>query len=665
MEKKLISQAKKNLRDYKIIESFIAGIVLTGNEIKSLRNYQSSINEAYVFPQQQELYIINMHVAAYKYSHAVNLAQNHDTRRRRKLLLKKKEINKIIGQAKAKSYVIIPLKLFFNDREAIKRKKIEQLEKRLQIFTSELEKIRSNRISLELIGGLMVEYQGEKKMIKSLASLRVSPSHELIVRAFDSKLVPLISKVILNNQLGYKVERSTKEEIYFTLLPTTAEIREGLIRNVKMITEEGKKSFRLIHQDIKKSLKEDKGLSQDQKRSYEKQSDKLIKDYQDRLVLAEEKKIQSVPEQFFQAVFEKEMTGEMVGDEDHQQPVLRNVGFTGIAPINNDFFINLNRQLREASDESEVPRDGDGKFTYRVVGVPKIDRDTGNQVWTDEQPYYLEDENGKVIGEATQPDGEITGNFPYYKLLNTSNNTLIKLPQRMEKVLTDSFGIEHEEFEELIKGCVENSDDFADNIHRLQFRGDKNSWPKPSIRETSLAELLNIPEIRDSITGDNNNHQPKLVSIEQIEDFNETLTGLEFSTNYRKFYGKVLGNGLERQRKLQEIDEVLFKKVRNKVNDLKDLKKLVLGDTEEIKNDKEEFNGKEMIKRVELAELMKELLKKEREANPNNNHENDKQGNEQVSELEKAKFIAIQRIRQELTKDPEITEQELEEDKRR
>lgn len=181
-----------------------------------------------------------------------------------------------------------------NNWEAIKRKKIEQLEKRLQIFTSELEKIRSNRISLELIGGLMVEYQGEKKMIKSLASLRISPSHELIVRAFDPKLVPLISKVVLNNQLGYKIERSTKEEIYFTLLPTTAEIREGLIRNVKMITEEGKKSFRLIHQDIKKSLKEDKSLSQDQKRSYEKQGDKLIKDYQDKLALAEEKKIREL-----------------------------------------------------------------------------------------------------------------------------------------------------------------------------------------------------------------------------------------------------------------------------------------------------------------------------------------------------------------------------------
>ena len=161
----------------------------------------------------------------------------------------------------------------------------------MQVFIDKLEKVRSNRISLELVGGLRVEYHGEKRMIKSLASLRVSPSHELVVRAFDSKVVPLISKVVLDNQLGYKVERSTKEEVYFTLLPMTKEIRERLIKNVKMITEEGKKFFRLIHQDIKKSLKEDKSLSQDQKRNYEKQGDKLVKDYQDRLVLAEEKKI--------------------------------------------------------------------------------------------------------------------------------------------------------------------------------------------------------------------------------------------------------------------------------------------------------------------------------------------------------------------------------------
>jgi len=59
-------------------------------------------------------------------------------------------------------------------------------------------------------------------------------------------------------------------------------------------------------------------------------------------------------------------------------------------------------------------------------------------------------------------------------------------------------------------------------------------------------------------------------------------------------------------------------------------------------------------------------LKKEKDKqNPDNNHEDDKQEDEQISELEKAKFVAIQRIRQELTKEPEITEQELEEDKRR
>lgn len=116
MESKVITQVKKNFRDYKIIEKFVAGIVLTGNEIKSLRSYQASISEAYIFSQQQELYITNMHIATYKYSYAINLAQSLDTKRRRKLLLKRKEISRIIRQSKAKNYTIIPLQLFFNDR---------------------------------------------------------------------------------------------------------------------------------------------------------------------------------------------------------------------------------------------------------------------------------------------------------------------------------------------------------------------------------------------------------------------------------------------------------------------------------------------------------------------------------------------------------------------
>ena len=113
MESKLVARAKKNFRDYRIIERLVAGMALTGNEIKSLRSHQVSIGEAYVLPQQNELYIINMHIAAY--SHASSLAKV-DTRRKRKLLLKRREINKIIGTMKAKGYVLIPLQLFITNK---------------------------------------------------------------------------------------------------------------------------------------------------------------------------------------------------------------------------------------------------------------------------------------------------------------------------------------------------------------------------------------------------------------------------------------------------------------------------------------------------------------------------------------------------------------------
>ncbi|MEG7978436.1 MAG: ribosome-recycling factor [Mollicutes bacterium UO1] len=154
--------------------------------------------------------------------------------------------------------------------------------------------MRSNQISLEIIRGAIVNYQGERKPIKSVANLRISPNHELVIRPFEAKMVPLITKTILDNQLGYRVKRSTKEEVYFTLSPLTREIRQKLIKDVKSTTEEGKKALRLIHQEIKNLLKKDKGLSQDQKRSYEKQGEKLVKDFQDKLIIAEEKKIKEL-----------------------------------------------------------------------------------------------------------------------------------------------------------------------------------------------------------------------------------------------------------------------------------------------------------------------------------------------------------------------------------
>jgi len=116
---KIISQVKK-LHNYRISEKFTAGIILTGNEIKSLRNYHNSINEAYISPQEGELYIINMHIAAYKYSQPKNFSEVYNSKRKRKLLLHRSEIRNLIFQLKTKSYSLFPLTLFINEKGWVK-----------------------------------------------------------------------------------------------------------------------------------------------------------------------------------------------------------------------------------------------------------------------------------------------------------------------------------------------------------------------------------------------------------------------------------------------------------------------------------------------------------------------------------------------------------------
>jgi ribosome recycling factor len=147
---------------------------------------------------------------------------------------------------------------------------------------------------LEAIRGLMIDYQGGKKPIKSVANLRISSSHELVIQPFEPKLIPLIVKTILDNQLGYKVERSTKEEVYLVLSPITKEIREKLVQEVRVITEEGKAAFRRTRQEFRDWVKKDKNISQDQKKNYETQIDKIVKDYQDKIIVIEEKKIKEL-----------------------------------------------------------------------------------------------------------------------------------------------------------------------------------------------------------------------------------------------------------------------------------------------------------------------------------------------------------------------------------
>lgn len=99
--------------DYHIEETFDAGIQLVGSEVKSLRLGRCSINEAHIAPKGSEIYAYNIRIAEYTQA-AAHL--QHEPSRPKRLLLKKHEINKLIGSVTRKGMTIVPVKLYFNDR---------------------------------------------------------------------------------------------------------------------------------------------------------------------------------------------------------------------------------------------------------------------------------------------------------------------------------------------------------------------------------------------------------------------------------------------------------------------------------------------------------------------------------------------------------------------
>ena len=105
---KLIANNKKAYFDYFIEDTYEAGIVLHGTEVKSLRMGHCSIKEAFIRPDNGEMYIYQMHISPYEKGNIFN----KDPLRPRKLLLHKYEINKILGQAAQKGYTIVPLKVY-------------------------------------------------------------------------------------------------------------------------------------------------------------------------------------------------------------------------------------------------------------------------------------------------------------------------------------------------------------------------------------------------------------------------------------------------------------------------------------------------------------------------------------------------------------------------
>lgn len=108
---KVVANNRKALHDYHVLETFEAGVVLAGSEVKSLRQGLVSMSDAYGDISDGEVFIFNLHISPYKYS-----SGKYNPKRKRKLLLKTREIKKLYGLVQQRGNTLIPLKIYFNDR---------------------------------------------------------------------------------------------------------------------------------------------------------------------------------------------------------------------------------------------------------------------------------------------------------------------------------------------------------------------------------------------------------------------------------------------------------------------------------------------------------------------------------------------------------------------
>ena len=113
-EVKVLAANRKARFDYHILDTFEAGIVLTGAEIKSMRSGEMSISEAYVRPQRGELFLLNAHIQPYSHSGD----KDYDPRRPRKLLMHRKEIERLVHELETKGTTIVPLQVHLSKGRA-------------------------------------------------------------------------------------------------------------------------------------------------------------------------------------------------------------------------------------------------------------------------------------------------------------------------------------------------------------------------------------------------------------------------------------------------------------------------------------------------------------------------------------------------------------------
>ncbi len=112
---KVVARNRKALHDYHIEDRYEAGIVLTGTEIKSIREGSVSLRDGFVRPRDGELWLLDVHIGPYK---PAGRYYAHDARRPRKLLLHRYQIDRLISEVERSGYTIVPLQLYLRDSRA-------------------------------------------------------------------------------------------------------------------------------------------------------------------------------------------------------------------------------------------------------------------------------------------------------------------------------------------------------------------------------------------------------------------------------------------------------------------------------------------------------------------------------------------------------------------
>ncbi len=108
-----VAQNRRARFDYHIEDTVEAGMVLTGTEVKSLRANSASLGESYAGPKDGAIYLINAHIPEYQQA---GIRMNHEPRRPRKLLLHKREQERLMGQVRRGGYTLVPMRIYFNSR---------------------------------------------------------------------------------------------------------------------------------------------------------------------------------------------------------------------------------------------------------------------------------------------------------------------------------------------------------------------------------------------------------------------------------------------------------------------------------------------------------------------------------------------------------------------